>query len=284
MNTPVQASSRSQAKKAATKRSQPHLTTVKVADLRIDLAYQREPSAAWVEAHRPFDPDKAGAIKVSARANGLWIVDGGGRWSIAKADGVETMAAFVMVDKGQKEEADQFVGAQQDSRRLTAFDLWRADLVRGEPSVMRIQTVIDRMRFKAGPTHQQGPNTISALVALRSIEKHWGIDILADTLRLVRERWLTLEKALTGQTLKGLAGFLVLARQDPKYDEERLEDVMLRYAPLTILQKAQELAINESSGNAQVRHISLAIADKYNQRLSPQRKIVLKTKRGQGVA
>lgn len=252
---------------------------VKVADLRIDLAYQREPSAAWVEAHRPFDPDKAGAIKVSARANGLWIVDGGGRWSIAKADGVETMAAFVMVQKSQKDEADQFVGAQQDSRRLTAFDLWRADLIRCEPAVMRIQTVIDNLRFKAGPTHSKGPNTISALVALRYIEGHWGIDILSDTLRLVRERWLTLEQALTGQMLKGMAAFLVAAREDPRYDEGRLEDVMLRYPPVTILQKARELAINESSGNAQVRHVSLALADKYNQRLTPKRKIALKGKR-----
>lgn len=276
--TPVPASSPSP-RPSRSKHEDKPITMVNVADLSVDRSYQREPSASWVEAHRPWDPDKAGAIKVSARGGGLWIVDGMGRNLIAQADGIKTIAAYVMRGLTQKDEADMFVGAQQDSRRLTAFDLWRADLIRRDERVMRIQTVIDNLRFKAGPTHQQGPNTISALVALRYIENHWGVDILADTLRLVRERWMTLDKALTGQTLKGLSAFLAIARKDPKYDEGRLEDVMLRVAPLLVLQKAQELAINESAGSAQTRHITLAITDLYNARLSPQRKIALRDKR-----
>ena len=252
---------------------------LKVSDLRIDLAYQRGPEAAWVEAHRPFDPEKAGAIKVSARANGLWIIDGGGRWSIARADGIKLIAAVVIKDKTQKDEATNFVESQQDTRRLTSYHLWRADLVRRDPATMRIQTVLHTLKFKAGPRHSRGPDTISALEALRYVERHFGIGVLEDTLRLIRERWLTLDSATTGQMIKGLASFLATAGKKANYDEDRLVEVMMRNAPLVVMQMAQGLAVKEMVGGTQTRHIVVALVQKYNMRLSTSKKLDVRDKR-----
>lgn len=221
------------------------LRAIRVADVRIDSAYQRDLSSTWVHQHMPFDQQQASAIVVSARAGVLFGIDGHHRLALAQASGIEFINAFVIEGLSQRDEARIFTRAQRERRNLTAHALYRADLVAQDPDTLAMERVVLAAGFRIGKNFSS-PDIITAIDSLRYIQRYGGEDLLARTLEAVKKFWIGEEKALSGQVLKGLAVFLHSAGQQASFRRERLDRFMNATSPAKLLRQAQSVAVKHA--------------------------------------
>lgn len=245
------------------------LRRVPVDAIRLDHAYQRDTSAPWVEQHRPFDPQQAGAIVLSHRAGSLFCIDGGHRLALARADGITHIThinAFVVEGLTQADEARLFTRYQRERRNLTSHALFRADVVSGDAETLALVRVVHAAGFTL--ERKGGTNNITAIDSLRSIQRLGGDDLLARTLELVGRHWLGETKSLSGQVLKGLAIFLKSAGQQPSFSRDRLEKVMETMAPVKVIRLANGVADKRRASSVGPGDVAEAIYEQYQKSLT----------------
>lgn len=231
--------------------------------IRTDSAYQRDVSQDWVQRHLPFDPKQAGAIVVSARAGNLYCVDGGHRVALARASGFGQINAMVVDGLSQAQEAKHFTLYQRERRNLKSFDLYRADLVSGDPDVLAIVRIVHNAGFQIAKV--TGTRNITAIESLKWIYRFGSDDLLTRTLDYIRRLWVEEALALNGQVLKGMAIFLADAGNQPQFSRERFEVVMNRFSAAKILRFAQAIAERKQRyGGNQPTDIALALQEQYN--------------------
>jgi hypothetical protein len=242
------------------------LRPVPVEVIKLDSHYQRDTSQHWVDEHRPFDPQQSGAIVLSSRAGGPYVIDGGHRLALARADGVSHINAFVIDGLTQAEEARLFTRYQRERRNLTSFALFRADCVAGDPQTLALVRVVHTAGFTL--ERKGGPHNITAIDSLRYIQRLGGDDLLARTLDAIKGVWLGEEKALSGQILKGVAIFLRSAGQQPNFRRERFERVMNNLAPSKVIRLAMGIANKRSAANVGPANVAEALHENYNKTLT----------------
>lgn len=241
------------------------LRSVPVPVIRIDTAYQRDTNSEWVEQHRPFDARQAGAIVLSSRAGGPYVIDGGHRLALARRDGVPTINAFIIEGLAQRDEARLFTRYQRERRNLTSWAMWRADLVAGDQATLDIQRIVTAHGFEI--TDAPGEGHIQAISALRSVYTVHGPETMGEMLELVRRHWYGEHMSLTGQLMRGLGTFLHSARGDAAFRPDRLDRVLERLAPARLLRLS--MAVSErwrgrSSTGIQQSAIAEALREEYN--------------------
>lgn len=244
------------------------LRVVPIHVIKIDSRYQRDTNQHWVAEHLPFDPRQAGAVVLSSRQGGPYCIDGGHRIALAKADGVHSINAFVIDGLTQADEARLFARYQRERRNLTSFALFRADVVSGDPDTAALVRVVHAAGFTL--ERKGGPNNITAIDSLRYIQRYGGEDLLSRTLDVVRTFWLTEEKALSGQILKGVAIFLHSAGQQPSFRRERFERVMTALAPVKVLRLAMGIADKRKAANVGSGDVAEALHTHYNKTLTKE--------------
>lgn len=237
------------------------LRQIPVDVVKIDSAYQRDVSTHWVQAHLPFNEEQAGAIVVSSRAGGPYCIDGGHRLALAKESGVEKINAFVIDGLSQQDEARLFVLYQRERRNLTSHALFRADVVRGDADTLAMVRIVNNAGFHLAKN--SGDFNITAIDAVRSIQKNGGDDLLIRTLELVKQIWLGEEKALSGQVLRGLSLFLQSAGSDPAFQRDRLEKVMHAHAPTKLVRLSQAIAQKRTASSSNAANVAEAIHEAY---------------------
>ena len=240
------------------------LRTVPINVIKLDHAYQRDTSSPWVEDHRPFDPQQAGAIVLSGRAGGPYCIDGGHRLALAKADGVTHINAFVIDGLSQADEARLFTRYQRERRNLTSYALFRADLIAHDADTMAMDRVVRANGFMLGKT-ASSPKTITAIDSIRYIQRYGGEDLLHRTLRLVGQFWIGEEKALSGQVLKGMALFLQSAGEQSTFRQYTLDKFMNAVPPVKLLRLS--LSVSHKRGAAPAAtpaNVAEAIHEGYN--------------------
>lgn len=240
------------------------MAAIPVGSIKIDHAYQRDTSSSWVEDHRPFDAQQAGAIVLSARAGGPYCVDGGHRVALANADGIPTINSFLVEGLSQADEARLFTRYQRERRNLTSYALFRADLVAHDPDTMAMDRVVRANGYMLGKTAST-PRTITAIDSIRYIQKVGGEDLLHRTLRLVGQFWIGEEKALSGQVLKGMALFLQSAGEQSSFSQPTLDKVMNKVPPVKLLRLS--LSVSHKRGAAPAAtpaNVAEAIHEEYN--------------------
>jgi hypothetical protein len=225
------------------------LRPVLLAAIKKDFAYQRGTNPSWISRNLPFNPQLAGAVILSSRLGGPFVIDGGHRTDLALATpgGPIEINAFVIDGLTQRDEARLFVLYQRERTNLNSFQLYRADLVRGDAETTAIVGIINRAGFRLPPPdgarNAGGAYTITAIDAVRKIWHQGGPDVLAETLELVKHsQWIGLEKALNAQVLKGLALFLQSFQRDAAFRPGRLDAVMKNIGPSKLLLQAQEVS------------------------------------------
>lgn len=243
------------------------LRSVAVKTIRRDSAYQRDVSEPWINHHLPFDVRQAGAIVLSARAGGPYVIDGGHRLALAIASGVGYINAFVIEGLAQQDEARLFTKYQRERRNLTSHALFRADKVALDPETLAIVHVVNNAGFTINDKKTNTPNNISAIDAVRYIHRYGGDDLLARTLDLVRRLWIGEEKALSAQVLKGTALFLQSAGREPTFKRELLERVMVEIAPTKLLRLAQGIAERRRSVSSSAANVAEALLESYNKKI-----------------
>ena len=91
-------------------------------------SYQRELTASRVaKIANAFNPAKLGALVVNKRADGTHaILDGQHRLAALRILGVPEVRCILLEGLSPEEEADYFRSQNENSRALTAFDLFNA--------------------------------------------------------------------------------------------------------------------------------------------------------------
>lgn len=240
------------------------LNRIAVHTIKIDSAYQREVSPEWVHRHLPFDAKQAGAIVLSGRAGGPYCIDGGHRLALAKESGEQTINAFVIEGLTQRDEARLFTRYQRERRNLTSYALFRADKVAGDEDTMAMDRIVRTAGFQLGKSAASG-STITAIDAVRYIQRTGGDELLAETLRTVKRFWIGEEKALSGQVLKGIALFLQSSGSSPNFRQAVFERYLTKTAPVKLLRESQAVSVRRSGAPAvTAANVAEAILEGFN--------------------
>lgn len=242
-----------------------YATTVKASALRRDPAYQRDVEMRWVQKHLPFDVTRAGAIVISSRDGGPYVVDGWHRVELALGSKVEDIIVFQIDGMTQVDEAELFVDLNGERRGLTALALWKADLTALNRNALDLQTVVQRAGYRISA--DSGPRNIKAIEALRWVQKNCDLKAVSKTLELVDTAWFDMKDRLTGQVLKGLAEFIYSARAQQQFDERRLLRVLNLNGPARLRALAGERAVERSASTAATGDYAAVLAALYNKGL-----------------
>lgn len=233
---------------------------------RVSPAAQREfiqPWGDWLVEN--FDIELMEPLTASKRDGVYWIVDGQhshyGCVGWAKRefgdDWAEwTVEARVREGLSEQSEAELFL-ALNNRRGINAFDKFRVGVTAGLP----IPTSISRVVSESGLRIEKGtkPGSVSAVGALDRVYRTGGADLLANTLRPIRDAWAG--AGLEADTIKGVAMFV--NRFEGRYTEERLVKKLAAIAGSKSL-KQRAYTIKEAHGaTMEVAHAA-AVTDVYN--------------------
>lgn len=125
------------------------IKTVAVNDLNIDESYQRSLSTLSVKKMaKNFKVGLLALPLISVRSDGsMWVIDGQHRVAAAKLASVPTIDARLVSGLTQEEEAQMFVDANINSRRLTGANFFVASLRAGNPQIVQIARMYERYGY-----------------------------------------------------------------------------------------------------------------------------------------
>ena len=135
------------------------IKTVGVNDLQIDDSYQRSLNGLTVKKMaRDFNPDLLALPLVGVRSDGsMWVIDGQHRVAAAKLASVSTMDVRLVSGLTTAQEAQMFVDANINTRRLTGANFFWASNRAENPQILAISQAYE----SNGYTIHQNRNTLS---------------------------------------------------------------------------------------------------------------------------
>ena len=182
---------------------------VKIADLGIDMRYQRELKQSLVDRIlADYDIVAADLITVSRRADGtLWIVNGQHRTAAAKLAGETEMLALIYDGLTLEEEAD--LRLKSNNRRAdTPQERFYGQLTKGDEESLAIQQLLAAVgsRVNRSPNQSSGVNCVSTLEYI--YRKDAGLT-LRSTLRLLFDAFGPIQGEIAQESvIHGTAWFI----------------------------------------------------------------------------
>ncbi len=225
-------------------KTKPRVEMVRIDNLRFDPQVQRSLDHHWVDRlAREWDDEKAGIIKVSRREDGDYVTDGQHRIAALRqrGKGETLLPALVQQHLDRRREAKDFVATNAEGRRPHPVDVYRVQLVAGDPKTVAIEAVLAERGLKV-MLDTKLPNAITAVAALRWIYDQGGERLLADVLDICTSAWGNQEPArFQTSILKGLA--IVLNRKGREVNREELATKLSRdVTPGRLVGKSRALA------------------------------------------
>lgn len=249
-----------------------NLEWLDVSTLKVDPEYQRELSAPWVRRiAREFDPDVLGVLVVSRRENGdVYVVDGQHRVAAIMEMGWHDQRVPCNVYEGLSlsDEAKIFWKPQTSRKYLSPGPRFRARLMAGEPTALRIREIVEENGFSVAVNEGgAGPEgSISAVAALEHVHLH-GEGKLDEVMGLIRDGYLDSGERIGLQIISGLGTFCTKYRGH--YDRDRLVKILRENTQAGIAALGKDIA---RVTGAQRRHgYGMAILKLYNMRLQHNR-------------
>lgn len=246
------------------------IKTVKLKELRVSSAAQRELKTAWANTlTEQFDIDMVGTFTVSFRDGIYWIVDGQHRFhaltSWAKAEfgdewGDWTIQVWAHDGLGEADEARLFL-AFNNRRAVTAFDKFKVGVTAGLPIPCDIERVVRLLGLRVEKGRK--PGAVSAVGALERVYADGDAVLLRKTLETVRDAWAG--SGFDSEPLQGVAKFI--NRYEGRYMEDRLARV-LAALPNGARGLRQMAAVSkETYGGDLVTNHAAAVTEVYNRGL-----------------
>lgn len=193
------------------------LVEIDTRKLKINERYARDRHYPWVKKiHDNFNERLNLPLVVLRRSDGVpWVIDGGHRLEVYGLMGRKKALCLVMdADLTTSEEALLFVSYQNEMRRVTSFEKWRAEVYAGQSQAVRIRAALEANDLR-GVAKVTGKRQIGALGTLQRIAAHDDA-LLERTLGYVG-KW---KETLAGDVIEGLAEFI--KDLGPRLDEQRM--------------------------------------------------------------
>lgn len=248
---------------------------VRIEDLHIDTAYQRDISRDLVERiKREWDDAAIGAIVVSCRSNGdMYIVNGQHRTAAAMELGRTEILAQVL--DGLDREGEAALRLRGNTRRGdTAQERFRAEVAAGNLQAIAIQEVCREYGTQVNPS----PVTAEGINSVAAVESLYKLDgkghLLAATLEVIQDAFGAVGgKVASGAMLKAVGWALVKHRDE--MDRRRLVERMAAEGVDQIERKAR--SYRGAVGGALWTNYYRALLEAYNQRLAERQRLEPRT-------
>lgn len=190
-----------------TRLPQPQMRRIAINRLITDRRYQRDLILARVKRIADdLDLDALGVFTVSERSDGaLVIVDGQHRHAAVMSHDMGEWEVEARVYSGISIEQEAALYRQlNDTRRITAWDDFKAGLEARDPECLEIRRIANEAGFKI--TNQSSDGQVCCIHALRTIyRRKGGADALLKSLQDSRAAWGTIAAAAEGDILLGLS-------------------------------------------------------------------------------
>lgn len=200
---------------------QAQLRTIRLADIRISPAAQRDVNAARVnKIVDSLDMERLGTLTVSRRDGFYWLIDGQHRYTALKeffGEGFEEweVTAWTYFDLTEDQEAEKFL-QHNEVLAVSAYDRFKVGVTAGRPIETDVDRIVHSLDLKVARAQSHG--AISAVTALTSAYKKHGPRGLVGTLYVIREAFG--DRGFESVIITGLA--LFRGRYDGRIEEERL--------------------------------------------------------------
>jgi hypothetical protein len=244
---------------------------LRVSDVAIDHTYQRPLNELQVaRMAAAWNPDLAGAIEVSHRADGRYVaLDGQQRLVAARRAGVEFIRAIVHDHLTIQQEAARFVELNTLRARPKAIDIFNGRLASQEEEALAVRAVIEEAGCKvprhSGETPYPGIMAVDACVRVYRATGRQG---LLSTLQVLTACWPTDPKGLRGMMIYGVGATLWYYAGHPNFSVVALKDRLSRVPASRIIQRGMELATGGEGGPGTAKFgypgHRLAVGEVYN--------------------
>lgn len=188
---------------------------IPASDIAIDRTYQREIHKEIInKIVREFDYHKVDPVKVSYRDGGYYAFDGqhtaiGLQTKFGKDYLVPCMVYYDVCS--WTDEGELFEGRNKRGFRkaVSAVELWKSRLARGEETATRIMRICERHNLRI-PIDKKcsGDGWIRAVDALESVYNELGEHLFSEVLAVISEAWNGQKESLVAAMLKGMALFV----------------------------------------------------------------------------
>lgn len=201
------------------------IRTVRVGDLRVSGAAQREFKQSWGDTlAENFSIDKMATLVVSHRDGVYWIIDGQHRHFGLKAWAKQqfgddwadwTVEVWSHEGLNEQDEADLFLSFN-NRRAVSAFDKFKVGVTANLSEPSDINRVVLALGLKVDKGRKA--NAVAAVGALTTVYRSGGAVLLSKTLVTIRDAWAGV--GFEPESLNGVA--LFISRYEGRLDEARL--------------------------------------------------------------
>lgn len=232
--------------------------------LTVDHRYQRALRRDVVDYYkRTFDPEAFGFLHVSIQPDeAIHIIDGQNRNQVALELGHGWVPTLTHLSLTQAEEAALFVKLNPDSQPR-APDLFKAQLVAGDPVAHGVQGILDQTNFTILPPHVSQylrPHQIGAVKTLQIIYIKCGAGVLETVLKTINAIWPEDRYAVAAYFIRGLAQFAAIYSARKDFDSKHYLKVLKGTTPYNVVHSAFRFEGERRRGQG----IALALLDLYN--------------------
>lgn len=236
------------------------IASVPVSLMRLDKSYQRETNNENIQKLiRDWDNDRCDFLLASYRDEKFYVVDGQHRLTAAKYKGIEELPCIILTGLTREQEARLFARQNENVKKLTIYDVFKANIANGDTSIpeIKIDMEIDRIckkhgiKVKVTNRYTYKERTLRSLSATRRIIKTYGVECaewIFDTVD--KTNWKTCMEVTSSQIQYMLKNFYVENKDNLSYWQKAVERVMNTYTPNQIIGCARSDYANYALGVA----------------------------------
>lgn len=236
------------------------IASVPVSLMRLDKSYQRETNNENIQKLiRDWDNDRCDFLLVSYRDEKFYIVDGQHRYTAAKYKGIEELPCIIFTNLTREQEARLFARQNENVKKLTIYDVFKANIASGDVSIpeIKIDVEINRICNNYGiavahtARYNKNEKILRSLSETREIMRVNGVDCVEwifDTIN--KTNWRTCPESTMKQIQKMLKNFWIENKENLTYWQKAVESVMNSYTPAQILGCARSDYANYSMTSA----------------------------------
>ena len=236
------------------------IASVPIELVELDKSYQREVDKTNINhLFTDWDNNRCNFIIVSFRNDKFYIIDGQHRYHAAKLKGIKELPCIILTGLTRKEEARIFSRQNENVKKLTIYDVFKANIINGDTSIpeikidMEINEVCKKHNIKITRTYinKKNERNMKSLSAAREIVKTNGKEALEwiyDTID--KTNWKTCAEVTSYKIQNMLKSFYSDNKENILYKQESVERVMNTYTPSQIIGCARSDYANYTMGVA----------------------------------
>lgn len=245
---------------------------IPLSQIVVDRRYQRELVPRTIKNMTDeFDYHLVNPIKVTFRDGCYHAFDGqntatGLRINFGDAYLAPCMVYYDVNEWIDEAEIFEDCNAKNASKALSASDMWKSKISRGEDKYVTIKNIAEKHGFQLaiGVTWKKEPGWIRALDALEYCFDILGGELFDEMMEIVASAWAYDPKSVQATLLRGVAIFIKTYNGD--YDKTSLIEKLRKETPANILRAGKASA---EGGNAKYAREILALYNSYRKRPLP---------------